>query len=169
MGQVLYAPENVDTTELREAVVLILRYDPNVGAFGVRLNQLTNRPAAEVVAPDWQDLINDPGVVFDGGPTQHDGYIALGRVHLDKATPVRFTRVVGDIGVIRMSAPVSTVQDTLSDLRIFSGYFGWGPGELEADLAERVLVPTDASPEEAFTSRPSGLWHRLRHPERGEG
>ena len=169
VGQVLYAPENVDTTELREAVVLILRYDPNVGAFGVRLNQLTNRPAAEVVAPDWQDLINDPGVVFDGGPTQHDGYIALGRVHLDKATPVRFTRVVGDIGVIRMSAPVSTVQDTLSDLRIFSGYFGWGPGELEADLAERVLVPTDASPEEAFTSRPSGLWHRLRHPERGEG
>jgi putative transcriptional regulator len=141
----------------------VLRHDPERGALGVRLNAPTEKSAYEDVG-EWEPLINDPPVVFDGGPLRHDGYIALALLRPDAEPPLRFRPVSGRLGTVPLSASVSTMEPALGDLRIFSGYVGWEPGELETDIEHGVLSLADETHEVAFSPRPAELWHELQYP-----
>ena len=63
-----------------------------------------------------------------------------------------------------LSADLSEMDSALGDVRVFTGYLGWEPGGLEADLEQGVLALADESYEIAFSPRPAELWHELQHP-----
>ena len=44
---------------------------------------------------------------------------------------------------------------------MFSGYAGWGAGQLEAELAEGAWFVADAAPADPFSEDPGGLWERV--------
>lgn len=162
-GCVLVAQPHVTGPDLREAVILVLRYHPEHGALGVRLNSPSGRSAFDE-AGDWEPLLTDPPVVFNGGPVPHDGYIALAMLRPDAEPPLRFRRVTGRLGTVPLSADVSDMDSALGDVRVFSGYLGWEPGGLETDLEQGVLALADETYEVAFSPRPAELWHELQHP-----
>lgn len=162
-GRVLVAQPHVTGPDLREAVVVVLRYHPERGALGVRLNRPTDRSAYDE-AGDWEPLLTDPPVVFDGGPVPHDGFIALALLRPDTAAPLRFDRVSGRLGTVPLSADVADMDSALGDVRVFAGYLGWEPGALENDLEQGVLALADETYEVAFSPRPAELWHELHHP-----
>lgn len=162
-GHVLVAQPHVTGPDLREAVILVLRHHPERGALGVRLNTPTEKSAYDD-AGQWEVLINDPPVVFDGGPIRHDGYIALAALRPDAEPPLRFKPVAGRLGTIPLSAELSAMDPALGDLRIFSGYLGWEPGELETDLEQGLLAVADEHYDVAFSPRPAELWHELQSP-----
>jgi len=134
-----------------------VRYDKDLGALGLVLNRPGTEQARPLTSPGTATL-SEPPVVFAGGPVLHEGYIQLALLGATATPPVRFFPVAGRLGTI--AAPPA--EDAVELLRLFRGYLGWGPGELEADLAAGVLVPTDAGFDEAFSSEPEELWHRLR-------
>jgi putative transcriptional regulator len=42
--------------------------------------------------------------------------------------------------------------------RVYAGYSGWGPGQLEAEMAEKAWIVEPARPEDVFTETPELLW-----------
>ena len=52
-------------------------------------------------------------------------------------------------------------------LRAFSGYAGWGPRQLDAELEAGVWVILDALPDDVFSAEPSELWRSVLSREGG--
>ena len=44
---------------------------------------------------------------------------------------------------------------------MFLGYAGWGPGQLEGELAQEAWFLEPASPQDVFADRPDELWRRV--------
>ena len=44
---------------------------------------------------------------------------------------------------------------------MYSGYSGWGPGQLEAELEEGSWIVEPATPDDVFVADPDGLWDRV--------
>jgi putative transcriptional regulator len=158
-GQVLYATDAAAETDLARAVILVLRYDKDDGALGVILNRPGTEPADPLMLTG-KGALSAPAVVFTGGPVRHEGYVLLVLLRGEATVPVRFRPVVGLLGTVPLSA--TPPEESMALARLFRGYVGWGPGELEADLAGEVLVPTGAPVDVAFTDTPAKLWRRLR-------
>jgi hypothetical protein len=80
-----------------------------------------------------------------------DGYIALAMLRRAASHPPRFTLIRDRLGVLSLSVAPEELRHTFAWIRVYSGYFGWAPGELESYLDSGVLVRThegvtDASP-----------------------
>jgi putative transcriptional regulator len=45
--------------------------------------------------------------------------------------------------------------------RVFAGHAGWGPGQLEGELAEKAWIIADATADDVFTASPEALWRRI--------
>ena len=41
---------------------------------------------------------------------------------------------------------------------MFAGHAGWGPGQLDAEIAEEDWIVHPAQPEDVFSEMPEGLW-----------
>ena len=57
--------------------------------------------------------------------------------------------------------PSEVDPDTLGELRrarVFAGYAGWGPGQLDEELEEGSWIVEPALPEDFFTPEPDTLW-----------
>ena len=46
-------------------------------------------------------------------------------------------------------------------VRLFIGYAGWGPGQLESELEAGAWIVADAATDDAFASDPSRLWRTV--------
>jgi len=44
---------------------------------------------------------------------------------------------------------------------VYSGYSGWGPGQLEAELEEGAWIVEPALPDDVFADDPDHLWDRV--------
>ena len=67
------------------------------------------------------------------------------------------TRNFEDIGFL----PAEIDPDVLGELRrarVFAGYAGWGPGQLDDELNEGSWIVEPADPEDVFTADPEELW-----------
>jgi putative transcriptional regulator len=159
VGQVLYAAGDSEP-ELAGAVVLILRYDPAVGAIGVVVNRVDTEPGG-ALAESWVAALGE-SVVYTGGPARPEGFIPLALLRPGVVPPQRFRAVAGRLGTIALSADAAAVAGAVERVRVFSGYLGWGPGGLEADLAREVLVPTHVGPGLVLSEAPDHLWHLVQ-------
>jgi putative transcriptional regulator len=72
------------------------------------------------------------------------------------------------LGVIALSADPQPLAPVIAGLRLFSGYLGWGPDQLEADIDGGLLLLSDADVREALSSRPRDLWTTLHARAAGE-
>jgi putative transcriptional regulator len=154
-GAILVAGPAAIDTDLNRAALLVLRHDAT-GAIGIRL---TGRAVAlpDEFSEEWRELIGEPAVVRDGGPIARDGFIAVGVLRPSAAVPLRFTPVRGRLGVISLATQPEAVRHAFTGVRIFSGYLGWGPGELEAYLDAEGLVLTDHPPSAVLSEDPAQL------------
>jgi putative transcriptional regulator len=144
-GRLLLAGPGLVEPNFFRTVILILEHGDD-GALGVILNRPTDLPVREALPP-WAGVVSDPPVVFVGGPVSPGTAIALGR-SID-AEPV-----VGAFGMLDLEEPTAACHD----VRLFSGYAGWGPGQLEDELAEDAWLVLDAHPDDILTDDADELW-----------
>jgi putative transcriptional regulator len=67
---------------------------------------------------------------------------------------------VGDIGTVDLTAPPEEGPD-LRALRLFAGYAGWAPQQLEQELAAGAWVVVDGTVDDAFGTEPATLWRTV--------
>ncbi|MDB1089492.1 YqgE/AlgH family protein [Streptomyces sp. ACA25] len=162
-GRLLVAAPALADPNFDRSVVLMLDHDEQ-GALGVVLNRPTPVDVADVLAP-WAALAGEPGVVFQGGPVALDAALALAVA--PGAGPLGWRRVRGAIGLVDLDAPPEVMAAELGSLRIFAGYAGWGPGQLEQELEENAWYVVDAEPGDVCVPEPGGLWRSVLRRQRG--
>ncbi|MFI6759013.1 YqgE/AlgH family protein [Micromonospora sp. NPDC050417] len=155
-GQLLVATPSLKDPNFDRTVVLLVAHEPG-GALGVVLNRATEVPVADVLGA-WGSLAGEPAVLFEGGPVQPESAICLARMR----TPVRrvkgFHQVSGAVGTVDLSVDPERLGEAISGIRVFAGYSGWSPGQLEAEIESGSWFVLDALPGDAFVDRPDDLW-----------
>lgn len=145
-GQLLIAaPQLVDY--FRRTVVLVVEHTDE-GAMGLVLNRPTETEVSEAV-PDLADLAEGVDVVHAGGPVQPDAVVALGDFEEPEEAG---TPVSGSLGLLDPERP----DPALRRLRVYAGYAGWAPGQLDAEVEEGAWIPEPAAPDDPFTE--DDLW-----------
>ena len=165
-GVLLVAQPAMSDPHFSESVVLILDADDE-GALGVVINQPSPLLVASV-CEEWRDLVDEPEVLFRGGPVGTDGALALALLRDPVTPPHGFRRVAGSLGVLDLETPVETVEPLLSKLRIFAGYAGWGPGQLEDEIEEGAWYIVPAEPLDAFGPETEDLVRTVLRRQPGE-
>ncbi len=153
-GKLLISSPSLVDPNFRRTVVLMTHHDDE-GAVGLVLSRPSELRIADAV-PDLGELPCDDEVVYLGGPVQPEAVVVL--VELDEpredADPI-----VGRVAY--MPPGVDTWELGVSRARVFAGYSGWGPGQLEAELDEPAWIVARAEPEDVFAPDPDQLWRTV--------
>lgn len=151
-GQLLVAGPGLVDPNFRRSVVLVGEHGEE-GALGVILNRASDSTVDEAV-PELTALVDGTAPIHVGGPVQPSAIVVLAEF----AEPDRAeTLVLDDIGFL----PSEIDPDSLGELRrarVFAGYAGWGPGQLDDELREGSWIVEQAEPEDVFTADPDELW-----------
>ncbi|MFC5906663.1 YqgE/AlgH family protein [Streptacidiphilus monticola] len=166
-GRLLVATPALTDPNFDRAVVLLLDHDEE-GSLGVVLNRPTPVTVGSVLEP-WAALAGEPPVVFQGGPVGLDSALALAVVPGEQPEEelLGWRRVHGAIGLVDLEAPPELLAAELGSLRVFAGYAGWSPGQLEDELLEGAWYVVDSEPGDVFAPEPERLWRSVLRRQRG--
>jgi len=151
-GSLLIAAGQLLDPNFRRTVILLAEHEDH-GALGLVLNRPAEIPVSEI-APPLGPFVAEGTPIFLGGPVQKEAVLILA----DYADPGRCERQI--FGGVGFAAP-HDADDPLSGIRrarVFAGYAGWGPGQLESELAEDAWIIEPALPDDVFTDDPGHLW-----------
>jgi putative transcriptional regulator len=161
-GKLLLATPPLADPNFDRTVVLMLEHGDE-GALGLVLNRPTAEDIDELL-PAWRPLVTGDPVLFDGGPVEHAAVIGLAWVRpdpydLDDRSDEFDEEVVEEgLGTVDLSGDPFGLTDRVEQLRLFRGYAGWGPGQLEDELEANAWIVLDADRGDPFTGAPQSLW-----------
>jgi putative transcriptional regulator len=162
-AQLLVASPQLLDPNFGRTVVLLTEHNDE-GAMGIVLN----RPATTTVteaAPELEDLVLPGDDVFVGGPVQPASVIVLAEWDSPDEAAVPIFDGVGFVGA---DSDPEELARTVSRARVFAGFAGWGPGQLEAELERDDWILEPALPEDVFTEAPEQLWSDVLARKGGE-
>jgi putative transcriptional regulator len=161
-GHLLVAGPALEDPNFRRTVVLLGEHGEE-GAMGVVLNRASSLTVAEAVPP-MASLTGDDDLVHIGGPVQPQAVVVLA----DFVEPERAAvLVVESVGFLPVEIDEPADVGDLRRVRVFAGYAGWGPGQLEDELAEGSWVVLPSRVADVFTVDPDGLWSEVLRREGG--
>lgn len=158
-GMALVAHPNLIDPNFRETVVLIVHHDED-GAFGLIINRplrITLQEMARKLNLSWGGG-TAPEHAWEGGPVARDTVWCL---H-DGARGAGVTKDLGN-GIL-FSSDAAAVRafflEPAGSYRIFLGYAGWAPRQLEAELAGGFWFLAEVDPSLVFRTPPDKCWER---------
>ncbi len=168
IGRLLVASPRLGDPNFERSVVLLLDHGPD-GALGVVLNRPTGLPVDEILDV-WRDqaLAAPPGVVFRGGPVSPDAVIGLARTELVDVDDSVWRLVLDGVGTVDLAVAPDEQPVPVAGVRMFAGYSGWSPDQLEDELAEGAWIVLDAVVADVFTAEADALWHDVLQRQGGK-
>jgi putative transcriptional regulator len=164
-GKLLVAfPRLLDPNFFR-TVTLILEHNQE-GALGLVLNRPSETPVSDPL-PLWGHLAAQPPVVFVGGPVSPGAAICLAHVEEPDKETSSFHKLFGHIGSIDLRKDPVESEVEVNQIRVFSGYAGWGPGQLETEIHEGGWLVADAMESDVLVADPENLWHNVLKRQKG--
>ncbi len=148
-GKLLVANGSLFGAVFRQSVILIADHDEN-GALGFVVNQPTLMVIDRDGSASGVMLVDE--TVFSGGPVQQGILSVLALFE----SPEAASRVIFDsVGLLAIDSadPRSVVR-----ARVFAGYSGWGPGQLENEMEEDSWVVTTPTADLIFETAPEDMW-----------
>ncbi|MDO9378695.1 MAG: YqgE/AlgH family protein [Nocardioidaceae bacterium] len=166
-GRLLLASPSLEEPTFRRAVILLLDHDEG-GALGVILNRPTDADL-EAVLPGWSAVAAGPVTVFEGGPVGAEAALAVGVLEEGvEDEPLGWRPMYGRVGLVDLDAPVAAVEDALAGVRVFAGYAGWSPGQLEEELASGSWLVARSDDHDVLSPHPDDLWRGVLRRQDGE-
>lgn len=154
-GHLLVAGPGLHDPNFRRTVILVGEHGDE-GALGVILNRMSDSRVDDAL-PELAGLVDGAEAVHVGGPVQPSAIVVLAEFEEPERAG---TLVLDDIGFL----PSEIDPDTLGELRrarVFAGYAGWGPGQLDGELQEGSWIVEPAAADDVFTSDPEELWSEV--------
>ena len=159
-GSLLVATPALTEPTFARTVILLLEHAAADGALGVVVNRPTEASLGAVV-PTVEDLASEPRVLFEGGPVSRTTAIGLGALDsraIAHGVPADgFSPVAPPLVTVDLDHDPALLAASLRALRVFVGYAGWSPGQLEGEIAEGAWYVVDALPDDPFVRDPSRL------------
>ena len=156
-GQLLLDGGKLRGSFFHRTVVLICQHDPE-GAFGLVLNRSSGKEVGELIVADMPDSLKKLPL-FLGGPVQP---AALSYLHSDDL--LLNANVMANLNLGHSLDDLVEIGQAFSatqQLRVFAGYAGWSPGQLDDELKRDAWVPHPASLELVFHPKSDELWQMI--------
>lgn len=158
-GRLLIAKRDLTDPNFLETVILLTSYNEE-GAMGLVLTRPANVPLSRVF-PEFPKAKERSDTILAGGPVQRTAIFALvrGKEKFDDAK-----RVFADV---HLATSKTSFEKAFSndlkpaEFRVYAGYSGWGPGQLDRELAMGAWAVLGATAEIVFDPDPEGLWRKL--------
>jgi putative transcriptional regulator len=154
-GQLLISTGGLYDPNFRHTVVLIGEHNAE-GALGVVLNRALEVTVEDAV-PELSGLVPHGTKLHQGGPVRPTSPVLLAELaHPASADLLVFGTVgflVGDVS--------PDIEHEIVRARVYAGYAGWGPGQLEAEMAAESWIVEPAREDDVFTDAPELLWSRV--------
>ena len=156
-GQLLLDSGQLRGSFFQRTVVLICQHDAE-GAFGLVLNRATGSKVGEMIVADLPDRLKG-FPLFLGGPVQPS---ALSFLHSDSFIPE--ANVLPNLSLGHTLDSLVEIGESFSPtqkIRLFAGYAGWSPGQLEDEMERKAWLTHPASLELVFDTDPGQLWQLI--------
>ena len=162
-GQFLLAMPSMGDPRFLRSVVYMVAHDSE-GAMGFIINRRAEGLSLGDILKDMPETVAKTGLVnlpvYVGGPVQNDRGFLLHTSDYEKTH-----------NTLSQELPIALTQsaDVLVDaahgrgpekMRLFLGYAGWGPGQIEGELQDNAWLVCDANIAEIFTSQSDDLYEK---------
>jgi putative transcriptional regulator len=161
-GRLLVSSGSLFDANFRHTVVLVGEHNAD-GALGVVLNRALDVTVQEAL-PELAALVPEGEALHQGGPVQPESPVLLAELVRPELADIL---VFGAVGFLTGELP-SVVAPDIIRARVFAGYSGWGPGQLEAEMAADSWILEPAREDDVFTRTPDLLWSRVLERKGGE-
>ena len=151
-------PQMLDPNFSR-TVVLLAEYSQR-GAFGLVVNRQMTEPAHEVITPEPPLNIQKDVHLYLGGPVEpHRAWVLTSHRELDEEA-----LEIAD-GVYLSAAP-DLIKHALQSspdpqVRLVIGYAGWGPGQLDGELAASAWLMAPVEGDLVFDTPLNVMWETV--------
>ena len=138
-------------------VVLVCEHNAE-GAFGLVLNRAVGSKVGEMIVADLPDTLKE-APLFLGGPVQPT---ALSFLHADNFIPD--ANVFPNLSLGHSLDDLLEIGESFSPekkVKVFAGYAGWSPGQLETEIKRKAWLTFPASLELVFETPPEQLWQKI--------
>jgi len=156
-GKLLLDGGDLAGSFFHRTVLLVCEHNAD-GAFGLVLNRTVGKTVGEMIVADLpENLKKCP--LFLGGPVQPS---ALSFLHTDNFIPE--ADVMPDLALGHSLDELMEIGESFSvakKVRLFAGYAGWSPGQLENEMKRKSWLTFPASVELVFDTPPEQLWPRI--------
>jgi putative transcriptional regulator len=162
-GQFLLAMPSMGDPRFLRSVIYMVAHDSE-GAMGFIINKRAEGLSLGDILKDMPETVAKTGLVnlpvYVGGPVQNDRGFVLHTSDYEKTH-----------NTLSQELPIALTQsaDVLVDaahgrgpekMRLFLGYAGWGPGQIEGELQDNAWLVCDANIAEIFTSQNDDLYEK---------
>lgn len=164
-GTLLIAAPALNDPNFARTVVFVAEHDEG-GAFGLVLN----RPGPLKVKDLWTSLADDAreteAVTFTGGPVQQNAVVFLHKCPdlADGEFVIPGVFLGSEVEVLKdvlRQSEDSPKTAGLSNVRVFCGYSGWGPGQLDGEMKTGGWLAVPADAKHVFELPPAKLWNAV--------
>ncbi len=156
-GQLLLDSGQLNGSFFQRTVVLICQHDAE-GALGLVLNRSSGNKLGEMLVADVPDQLKEQPLYL-GGPVQLS---ALSFLHSDNFLPEASVMTNLDLGhsldsLIELGESFSSTKK----IKMFAGYAGWSPGQLEDEMERNAWLTHPASLDLVFDTASDHLWQMI--------
>jgi putative transcriptional regulator len=158
-GKILIMQRDAPDPLFAHSVIVLARYD-RTGALGLMIHYRSPLTIQQVLSGiKGAEKRVDP--IFVGGPVELKVVMALLRAN---SQPEDASHVAGNLYLLSSKQSIGAALSAgrkASDFRIYLGYAGWGPGQLEREVRLNGWYIFDYDERLVFDERPETLWKRL--------
>jgi putative transcriptional regulator len=139
-----------------DSVVLVMN---NLGPapVGIIVNRPTQMPVSQLF-PDLKSLVPLPDKVYFGGPVEFDSVWFLFHAATPPAHAIRAFDGICVSANRELLLHLLGRDKPMDGLRIFIGHAGWGPGQLEAEIARGDWTLQHAQADAIFNGKSEHPW-----------
>lgn len=154
-GFLIAMPQLLDDN-FRRSVVLMLEHGEQ-GSLGLVINQVSEFTLGKFAGELGLEYSGDPARrVHIGGPVGREG----GWILLPEAPAITDSHEL--IDGLCLSRSVTALRQVLRDesqpFRLYMGYAGWGPGQLESEMTQGAWITSEVEPDLIFEAQPERVW-----------
>jgi len=156
-GKLLLDSGQLGGSFFQRTVILVCKHDAE-GAFGLVLNRSVGKTVGDLIIADLPEPLK-AAPLYLGGPVQPG---ALSYLHTDSFIPE--ADVLPNLALGHSLDDLLEIGEAFSatkKVRMFAGYSGWSPGQLENEMKRKSWLTFPASVELIFETPPEQLWQKV--------
>lgn len=155
-GQFLVAGRGLLDPNFAKTVILLVSHDDD-GAMGIIVNRPTPVKLEQMVE-ELQEGAERPETVWVGGPVAHWQLVLLFKSEFQ---PEDTESVLDGVYFSGSRVVLEDLLEGTMEFRVYAGYAGWSPGQLEHEIARGSWHILPGEPELVFDAEPESLWEEL--------
>jgi putative transcriptional regulator len=158
-GKFLVASEKVKDPHFAKTIILLVRYD-SLGAVGLIINRPIEKRLLHVL-PNVKGIQKALDNFYFGGPVASN---QITMIIQSSSKPEESDKVFDDIYISKsLTLLEQIIENRKPDqrFRLYFGHAGWGPGQLESEIARNDWIILNGDPDSLFDKAPDKIWQRL--------